>query len=78
MTDSYYDNLGFFTREDCGKMDALAMWHDLKDNESGYIGPREVQQDLRRWAAIATELVLEAEYAAGIRKEVEDGRVLPG
>jgi hypothetical protein len=35
---------------DAEKLRTLAVWHDLKDDERGYTGEREIQADLRRIA----------------------------
>ena len=35
---------------DAEKLRTLAVWHDLKDDEMGYTGEREIQADLRRIA----------------------------
>ena len=41
---------------DSKKLHILAAWFDCRDNEKMYVGPRDVQHDLRR---IAEKLELE-------------------
>ena len=48
-------------KPDAWKLRLLADWHDLKDDERGYTGAREVQTDLR---SIATELDATKDTAA--------------
>lgn len=46
---------------DTDKLELLAQWLDVKDNESGYTGDREVQRDLRAWATRARAAITKLE-----------------
>jgi hypothetical protein len=43
------------------RLRVLAIWHDLKDDQNGYTGPREVQDDLRKAAELMEKYVPEQE-----------------
>jgi len=63
---------------DTEKLRVLAIWLDVKDDERGYSGPREVQEDLRRIATAIAAMhdAVRPEDAKAIRAALD--AVQPG
>lgn len=59
---------------DAEKLRTLATWFDTKDDQAGYTGVREVQQDLRRIASRLEELEPQPRIGRPPKDDIRPGK----